>query len=297
MAMTYFRGNFSNFLDHLREFESGIRVDKFDWYIDNYERPAISYPKVESVGRIARDPSTGNGVNVQMTVRGYFQALGIDDLFDMDSPNCMRQMQYAAVNFLGFVGYQFGEAILSTCGYYEPEIIQIQDEDDEISCVRRYCGEIDNKVWAGNCNEVFYHSPFTRATMIATDVNRWHGTFTGKDEIHSFTDLKQPEKQELVIRSVLRHNYEFIAKALDIFCDDGISRRIGNEIIWPSSKNADIGHLSLSGALAAAHLCGPEGTVKFLTETRDARDEFGTSIERYLFMFHGYLITAEDLGY
>ena len=79
------RGSFDDFLDGLREFESGVSE--------------------------ARIEGSRNQV-IQQVGQERFDAFEAGEL-------TLTDLQYSSTNFLGFVGYQFGEPILIDLGYYE----------------------------------------------------------------------------------------------------------------------------------------------------------------------------------
>ena len=79
------RGTFADFLGELREFESGVSVQR------------IAENRDEVIRQVGQD---------------RFDAFERGELTLVD-------LQYSSENFLGFVGYQFGEPILIDLGYYE----------------------------------------------------------------------------------------------------------------------------------------------------------------------------------
>ncbi len=83
-------------------------------------------------------------------------------------------MSYKSTNSLGFVGYQFGEALLIDLGYY------------------------DDNVFYGN----------------GAAKNTWDGTWTGKNGVHSLDDFKTKAAQELAIQEAFGHNLKIIEKGL-----------------------------------------------------------------------------------
>lgn len=78
-------GTFANFLDSLRTFESGVSVER------------IAQNRAEVIRQVGQD---------------RLDAFEAGDL-------TLTDLQYSSENFLGFVGYQFGEPILIDLGYYE----------------------------------------------------------------------------------------------------------------------------------------------------------------------------------
>lgn len=271
------RGTFTDFLASLLAFESGVDAAKFDWYVENYHAPVMSYPKVIWPGRVVRDFETGDISFEMIPVQEYFTSLGVGELFDANDPSCIHRMQYRVVNALGFVGYQLGEGILITTGYYTPEEITIEAEKLE----RYYSGSAPTSLWQHGCREARYKLPGTDKWIMATDVNCWRGTFTGKDNIHSFADLLQPDRQELVMREIVSHNYHCINEELK---ERGLTLQSALRRFFSAEASA----YTLSGTLAAAHLCGPYGVLELFLSGAQAKDEFGTSIMQYLADFADY---------
>ena len=78
-------GAFGTFLNELRAFESGVSEAR------------IEQNRAEVIQQVGAD---------------RFEAFEAGDL-------TLTDLQYSSENFLGFVGYQFGEPILIDLGYYE----------------------------------------------------------------------------------------------------------------------------------------------------------------------------------
>lgn len=121
------RGSFDDFLDAMRAFESGVDYDR-------YKSGQITEAQIR-----------------QWVGDANWQAWQAGDL-------TWEQMQYKSMNSIGFVGYQFGEALLIDLGYYK---------DD---------------VYYGN----------------GAATNTWDGTFTGKNGIHSLDDLKTEKQEFVI---------------------------------------------------------------------------------------------------
>ncbi|KLN61788.1 hypothetical protein WH96_05710 [Kiloniella spongiae] len=83
-------------------------------------------------------------------------------------------MSYRSMNTLGFVGYQFGEALLIDLGYYD--------------------------------DDVFYGA--------GAATNTWDGTWTGKNGVTSLRDFTTKEAQEIAIREAFGHNLKIIQDGL-----------------------------------------------------------------------------------
>jgi hypothetical protein len=265
-------GSFSAFLERLLADESGIDPARFAWYVDAYNVAAVAYPRVSVPGRVVRDERTGSCVPQQMTVAEYFTALGVADLFDPANPACLRPMQYACTNALGFVGYQIGEQTLIDAGYYRPADVRRRAW---FGFCRRYTshyvGAVPDDAWRNGRTEVLYRIPGSRRSIVATDVNRWDGTFTGKNGVGSLADLKDPVRQERVMRDLLDSSF---ARMRALFAQ----RRF----------DLDAVPYTWSGLLAAAHLRGAGAAVDFATNGTVSVDEFGTSIAGYVERFTGF---------
>jgi hypothetical protein len=280
------RYSFNSFLNKLLCFESGIDPKKFDWYIENMDNPIIEYPKVIKPGKIKRDHKTGNFCMAKLTVKEYFESLGIFHLFNPYDRNCIKIMQYNTINPLGFVGYQLGESILISTEYYIPPEKAIDNNGQKNFYKKYYFGEIDKQFWKNSTTEVLYTFPETNNTILATDVNYWEGDFIGKDGIYSFFDLVLPDKQEKVIREVMKFNYTFLK---NLFYSENIKLentiKQYNKTFYKNDQK-----ISLSGVLAAAYLVGAVATLIFFKEGIVAKDEFNTSIEKYLLEYSNYKI-------
>ena len=113
------KGSFEDFLGSLRAFESGVDFERFQ-----------------------------QGIITEGQTRGWVG----DDNWNAYQNGSLTwtELQYKSENFLGFVGYQFGEALLIDLGYYR---------DD------------------------FYYGN-------GAAKNTWGGQFTGKNGINSLDDLK-----------------------------------------------------------------------------------------------------------
>lgn len=124
--------------------------------------------------------------------------------------------------------------------------------------------------------------------VLATDVNRCNGTFTGCDEVWSLVDLMHPVRQELVIRSSLRYNFQRIAKGLS---EAGIvnPKALGQERLILGEKI----ECTLSGLLAAAHLCGPSAVLDLVPAGKLSEDETRTSILQYMSRFSGLSVESD----
>lgn len=263
-------GTFDEFLEQLLAQESGIDPALFPWYVREFDSPVLSYPAVMAPGRGIRDARTGRFTFRPTTVARYFEALGVHEFFDPRDANCIEAMQHASTNALGFIGYQFGEAILIDAGYYRPERVRIDDRGRIETVESYYIGTIDESAWSGGRTEMLYEMPGTHRLVLATDVNRWRGTFTGKHGVRTTADLKDPAKQRRVMRAVAALNYRRI-KA--IFKQTSYALKPGET--W-------------SALIAAAHLSGCEAAARFALAGTSVADQFGTGIHTYFERFAGF---------
>jgi hypothetical protein len=265
------KGTYGEFLAKLLARESGIEPALFPWYVREYDSPVLTYPGVTAPGRGIRDVRTGRFTFLPITVRNYFEALGVRDLFDPRDAECIEVMQHASTNALGFIGYQFGEGILIDAGYYRPERVRIGERRWFVETVESYyIGAIGEDMWLDGRTETLYQFPGTRRFVLATDVNRWRGTFTGKNGVRTTADLKDPGKQRRVMRDVADLNYRRIK---------AIFKRANYTL--PAGE-------TWSALIAAAHLSGCEAAARFALSGTNATDQFGTGIRTYFEDFAGF---------
>ncbi len=143
-------GTYEDFLDALLAFESGWDRDRYeagviaDWQLDEWAGGTVTdfYPQYTSWG----------------------------DLSDAE----WEVMSYRSTNSLGFVGYQFGEALLIDLGYYE--------------------------------DDVFYGN--------GAATNTWDGTWTGKNGVYSLEDFMTQTAQDTAIREAFGYNTQVIVDGL-----------------------------------------------------------------------------------
>lgn len=143
-------GDFGMFLDALRAFESGwdrARYDDgiiVDWQLDQWAGGTVTdfYPGYSSWG----------------------------DLTDAE----WEAMSYRSTNSLGFVGYQFGEALLIDLGYYD--------------------------------DDTFYGN--------GAASNTWDGTWTGKNGATSLDAFMTAEVQEKALLDAFGYNLQIIENGL-----------------------------------------------------------------------------------
>lgn len=143
-------GTFEDFLAALLAFESGWDRDR--------------YLSGEIVDAQLNDWANG-------TVTDYFpQYASWAELSDDE----WQSMAYRSMNFLGFVGYQFGEALLIDLGYYDSD---------------------------------FYYG--NGAPTIT-----WEGSWTGKNGVDSLEEFMTQDAQETAIREAFGHNLIIIENML-----------------------------------------------------------------------------------
>lgn len=217
-------GPFTDFLDALLAFESGWDRARYDsgniqdWQLTQWAGGPVSefYPEYSSW----------------------------NDLNEAE----WKTMAYQSTNSLGFVGFQFGEALLIDLGYY----------DDTV-----YYG-------AGAAS------------------NTWDGTWTGKNGIDSLAEFKTKGAQTVAIQEAFGFNLSIIEEGLSNSgqsLDDilGTTSTYTN-----SDGTTATVVLTLTGIMAAAHLRGAYGTLNLLQNGSVSTDEYGTSILQYIDQFGGY---------
>ncbi len=143
-------GTYEEFRDALRAFESGWDRERYDagviqdWQLNQWAGGTVAefYPSYSSWSDLSSD--------------------------EWDT------MSYRSMNSLGFVGYQFGEALLIDLGYYT---------DD---------------VYYGN----------------GAASNTWDGSWTGKNGVNSLSDFTTAEAQERAIQEAFGYNLQVIETGL-----------------------------------------------------------------------------------
>ncbi|MEO1197836.1 MAG: hypothetical protein AAFX39_01190 [Pseudomonadota bacterium] len=143
-------GSFEDFRDALRAFESGWDRERYEdgiianWQLDQWAGASVTdiFPQYTSWG----------------------------DLTDAE----WDAMSYRSMNTLGFVGYQFGEALLIDLGYYD--------------------------------DDVYYGNGASR--------NTWDGTWTGKNGVNSLEEFTTEAAQETAIQEAFGFNLQIIERGL-----------------------------------------------------------------------------------
>lgn len=281
------KGGTQDFLDALRNFESGINPALADFYLQNLDNPVYTYAQVTAPGRLVRDCSTGTMLSEPTTISGFFNKLGVGNIYNAATPTnaaMFRTMQYNSLNAWGFIGYQLGEAVLIDAGYYSPKQVTVDGKEYD-----SFYMFVPDSTWAGCKTEALAEIEGSGGNKVyVTDVNRWQGTFVGKNGINSLADLRLPEKQELVMRDAMHFNYQVISKLLK---DANMTWAQALAKSWPDTD--DNGQpiqvqATMSGILAAAHLRGAWGVGSLLTKDQITCDELGTCITKYVYKFGDY---------
>ncbi|WP_235869861.1 hypothetical protein [Veronia nyctiphanis] len=276
-----------NFLDSLRDFESGINPAKAEFYLENLNNPVYTYAQVTEPGRLVRDCSTGEMISEPTTISDFFKKLGIDGIYNQNSPNdpaMFKEMQYNSMNAWGFIGYQLGEALLIDSGYYSPTTAVVDGVEYD-----SFYMFVPDSTWIGCKTEALAEIEGSGGNKVyVTDNNRWQGTFVGKNGVNSLADLRKPEKQELVMRDAMHFNYKVLTKLLS---DANMTWEQALNKSWPGTD--DNGQpievkATMSGLLAASHLRGAWGTGALLTKDKITCDELGTCITKYVYKFGGF---------
>ncbi len=273
------------FLDRLLTFESGIDIKSHDFYVDNFYEEVINYPQVSQPGYPKRDKISGKLQFKKMTVQEYFHSLGVLHLFNPEDKNSLINMRFSVINCLGFVGYQLGEAILITTGYYRPVSQQFDIGGKKSFLESYYTGGVDEKNWRGGSKQTLYTFPEERKQVLSTDSNYWLGEFTGKDGIFTFEDFTAAENQNRILQTVVTSNLDWLKRQ---FLASGIPLSYILAKSWRYKNREDKScqaKCSMSGIAASAHLCGALATFNFLTQDKISYDEIGTSIVDYMDMF------------
>lgn len=144
-------GTFEDFLDALLAFESGWDRERYnsgiiqDWQLDQWAGGSVAdfYPAYSSWSELTDEE--------------------------------WETMAYRSMNVFGFVGYQFGEALLIDLGYYD--------------------------------DDVYY--------LNGADTNTWDGEWTGKNGANSLEDFMTKEVQDQAILDAFGHNLEIVEEGLE----------------------------------------------------------------------------------
>jgi len=231
-------GTFEEFLDALLAFESG-------WDRERYDAGIITDAQLDYWAR--------------GSVQDYFPGYSSwSELSDAE----WETMAYRSLNSLGFVGYQFGEALLIDLGYY----------DDE-----------------------FYYG--NGASTIT-----WDGTWTGKNGVNSLEDFMTKEAQDVAIREAAGHNLGIIEDGLAAAgktIDDYIGTTINGVEITLTGILASA-HLSGAPATVELLLNGTLANDEYGTSILQYMEQFGgfdsPSVDELIAYFEDRLTGDEGLN-
>ena len=303
-------GDMTNFLDALRGFESGL-PDTTDAIINGYKSGynddnarTYSYLKKDNLGNDIPGridlACNGSVVGETHSVKRYFQKLDVDRFYDNNASleerkRMIRKMQYSSLNAWGFVGYQNGEGTLIDSGFYIPE---------KVGGLSKYYSARPASEWAatgtgrqseatcsGVKETITFMWPGGTVQLITPQVNEWKGTFSGKNDIYQFDDMRIPAKQEQIIRALMRSNY---IKFRDLMKARGKdwSDILGTSYDYVHLENGQqvtkTTTITMSGIIAATHLRGALGVILAIFEGTDSGDETGTTAGFYMDMFKGH---------
>lgn len=290
MAKTY-----GEFIDAVWAQESSIEPAQQAYYDKNWNTPTdIGYPEVAKPGRVVRDPATGEPVQKQkLTVKEYFTAIGIVDLYVPNSDIPWKKIQAAVTNYLGFVGFQFQESDLVALGYYKFATKEV----DGTTYPAHYV-DVPVSHWKNNVTGFLDTDPkeVNTPTWVTDTVNFVDEDFLGKQGITSEATFKDPDKQTYVIKDHFANKFQGITAGLQERGKD-LKSYLGTTLTWdglqpkvspPPGGRANGVAVALSGLLAGAHLRGAEGVVALLVDHQNPKDESGTYILQYVQDYAGY---------
>ncbi|MDA4845134.1 glycosyl hydrolase family 18 protein [Hoeflea poritis] len=239
-------GTFEDFLAALLAFESGWDRERYnagiiqDWQLDQWAGGTVSsfYPNRSSWSELTDDE--------------------------------WETMAYRSMNTLGFVGFQFGEALLIDLGYY----------DDD-----------------------FYYGNGAAS-------NTWDGTWTGKNGVNSLEDFMTQDAQDVAIREAFGYNLGFIenglnaqGRSLDEFLGTTISYTTGGQTVPVEVTLTGVAAAAhLRGATSVVNLLldGTLSNDEFGTSILQYMDQFGgydsPQAEELIAYYEGRLTGDEGLG-
>lgn len=272
-----------NFLNSLLTYESGINELYFDWYLANWDNKTIDYFDVKSTGIVTRNTITGKPERKKISVNEYFKTLGVLEYFDPLNISSLNLMKYRSINPWGFIGYQLGEQALFDCGIYTPKKEEIFHNNRTYQLNVIYV-KLEDHTWSDNIEKKIIFDKNNTPLVIATNVNTWMGNFTGKFGINSKEDLFNPNKQTLVIKNLMKYNYNKLIGILEKHYFD-LDIFLNQNIKYDNSINM---RYSLSGILACCHLCGYKATANLILKKEVSYDEINTSILNYMEKFSDY---------
>jgi len=237
---------FSDFLSALLAFESG-------WDRERYDAGIIADWQLDSWA----------GGTVDQFFSGYSSW---SDLTDQE----WETMAYRSVNAFGFVGYQFGEALLIDMGYY------------------------DDDFYYGN----------------GAATNTWDGTWTGKNGVNSLEDFMTKEAQDVAIVEAFGFNLGHIeaglaaaGKSLDDFIGTTATYTSnGTQVSVPLTVTGILAATHLRGYPATVELLlnGTLSSDEFGTSILQYAEQFGgyevPSVQELIAYYEDRLTGDEGLG-
>lgn len=231
-------GTFTNFLSDLLAFESG-------WDRERYDSGIITDAQLDYWAR--------------GSVQDYFpEHSSWSDLTDAQ----WETMAYRSLNSFGFVGYQFGEALLIDLGYY----------DDD-----------------------FYYG--NGAPTIT-----WDGTWTGKNGVASLEDFMTKEAQDVAIQEAFGHNLGIIENGLGAAgksLDDYLGTTINGITVTLTGVLASA-HLRGAPAVVDLFLYGTLSNDEYGTSILQYMEQFGgfdaPEVAELIEFFEERLTGDEGLG-
>lgn len=179
-------------------------------------------------------------------------------------------MSYRSMNSLGFVGFQFGEALLIDLGYYE--------------------------------DDTYYGA--------GAATNTWDGTWTGKSGVNSLDDFMTKEAQTAAIQEAFGYNLQILQNQLGVYgksLDDYIGQsrtytQNGQEVTVTLSLTGILAASHLRGAwgTAALLLDNAVSTDENGTSILKYIEQFGgyeaPSIDQLIARHQGRVVGDEGLG-
>ncbi len=286
---------YEQFIADILTASSTIDPKLWQVYCKDYIEPwVLEYPQVEwdnenfrfILGRLVRDNS-GNPEYTRLDYQGYFYSIGVEHLYTYASsdPDMFKRMQYAAVDYLGYVGASIGDRDLMNLGYYKHTQV-FHRKIHEVFHLN-----LPNSEWANGIQSRVVNTKYGEA--VVTDVNTWDGEFTGKNGINSLDDLRT-DLQEYVIKDRFSYEYDRLEKLL-VDRGTSVDAFIGKTIRWsdqnpplnpPDGKPDDV-TLTRSGILAGTMVNGAEGVVTLLLNNINQTTE--PSIDRRVQYVLGYV--------
>ncbi|WP_434050877.1 MAG: hypothetical protein RDA78_16305 [Roseibium sp.] len=239
-------GTFEDFLAVLLAFESGWDRDRYnagviqDWQLDQW---------------------AGGGVETR-----FPQYTSWSQLTDAE----WETMAYQSMNSLGFVGFQFGEALLIDLGYY------------------------DDSVFYGN----------------GAATNTWDGTWTGKNGVTSLEEFTTKEAQTVAIQEAFGYNLQVLETQLagsgqslsDFIGQTASYTQTGQTVTVELTLTGILAAAHLRGAWGTASLLqgGAVSTDEYGTSILQYIDQFGgyssPSIAEMISFYEDRLTGDEGLG-